>query len=91
MDEAEPTRIWSSETLVRNDTDCRFDYTKISVFQFRRGNRIYENNDNTRVLYQLSHILDGTRATIELDQNLYRLNEEGNLQRVLTRHAYDLR
>ena len=91
MYETEPTHIWSSETLVRNDAERRLDYTKISAFQLRSGDRIYENDDNTRVLYRLSQILDGTKAIIELDQNLYRLNEEGNLQRVLTRHAYNLR
>jgi len=91
MYKADPTHIWSSETLVPNDADRRFDYTKISSFQFRSGDRIYEGNDNTRVLYQLSRILDGSRGMIELDQNLYRLNEEGHLRRIVTRHAYNLR
>ena len=91
MFEIQAADVSSSETLVRNPAHDRLNFTTISAFQLRGGDKIYDIDDDTRVLYQLSCILDGSITTIELDQNVYRLNEEGHLRRILTRHLYNLR
>ena len=68
----------------------RFSFDDVRTY-FIRGDKVYEDSPDARVVYELSNLLDGSKTPIAIQQNLFHLTETGQLKRLLKRHIYDIR